>query len=90
MKQFNSCPSPSKGCYFCCDCTFTRTGLPLVATWLSILWLTRLAQGLCQGSAAHYLSPLWCSSVHLGGEPQGAKLYNEPVIDIAVQPVTLS
>lgn len=41
MEQISPCPSSRKECYFCCDCTFTQTGLPLVQTCLSILRLTR-------------------------------------------------
>lgn len=82
MEQISPWPSPRKECYFCCDCTFTQTGLPLVKLG------SPAYEGRCQGSAEPLLSPLWCCSDHLGEELQGVKLHNESVIDTATQPVT--
>lgn len=82
MEQISPWPSPRKECYFCCDCTFTQTGLPLVKRG------SPAYEGRCQGSAEPLLSPLWCCSDHLGEELQGVKLHNESVVDTATQPVT--
>lgn len=82
MEQISPWPSPRKECYFCCDCTFTQTGLPLVKLG------SPAYEGRCQGSAEPLLSPLWCCSDHLGEELQGVKLHNESVVDTATQPVT--
>lgn len=82
MEQISPWPSLRKECYFCCDCTFTQTGLPLVKLG------SPAYEGQCQGSAEPLLSPLWCCSDHLGEELQGVKLHNESVVDTATQPVT--